>query len=424
MRLTIANHPISEIRFAETTVLSGSTLSIDEDELRRLLLEDERLESVRLELVAPGESCRIGGVVDVIEPRAKDPADGSDFPGALGPMRLAGRGTTHALRGAGVTVLGGAGGLEQANGVIEITGPWADYSPFAHLHHVVLTPEPRADLPRNVALEARSTAGLKTAAFLARTALDLEPASSEVYESNGPAGPHPEGLPRFAYIGQIHSRQRVAEVNEHILYGHNTNGLTPVVLHPNEWLDGALLAGNVGMNVHTYFYQNHPIITELYKWQNEGKIALIGSIATVAGSDNFDRELNCTMSAELARWNLAADAVILTKVGGGAPHADMGLTAHLCEQMGMRTAVMVGPPNLSPERTVESATLFNYEDVDAIVFNSGGRLFELPAASVERVIAATPEAAENLFALKSLDASTISGVTNQQGAQKLKTFVY
>jgi hypothetical protein len=150
----------------------------------------------------------------------------------------------------------------------------------------------------------------------------------------------------------------------------------------------------------------------------------VGTIATVAGGDNFDRELNCTMSAELAKWNLAADAVILTKVGGGAPHADMGLTAHLCEQMGMKTAVMVGPPNLSPERTVESATLFNYEDVNAIVFNSGGRLFDLPVVAVERVIAATSEAAESLFALKSLDASVVSGITSQQGAQRLKTFVY
>ena len=424
MRLTIANHPVSEIKFAESSVLGGSALSISETELRRLLLEDERLESVQIELVSAGESCRIGGVVDVIEPRAKDPADGSDFPGALGPMRLAGRGTTHALGGVAVTVLGGGSGFAQAGGIIEMTGPWAEYSPFAGLHHVVVTPRPRADLPRNVALNARNLAGLKAAVYLARTAMQQEPVSRQIYESNGPAGPHDEGVPRFAYIGQVHSRQRVAEAQEHILYGHNTNGMTPVVLHPNEWLDGALLAGNVGMNVHTYFYQNHPIITELYRWQQEGKITLVGTIATVAGSDNFDRELNCTMSAELAKWNLAADAVILTKVGGGAPHADMGLTAHLCEQMGIQTAVMVGPPNLSPERTVESATLFNYEDVNAIVFNSGGRLFELPVASVERVVASTPDAAEDLFALKSLDASAVSGVTSQQGAQTLKTFVY
>jgi glycine reductase len=321
-----------------------------------------------------------------------------------------------------VTVLTGEAG--QAGGIIEMTGPWAEFSPFAPLHHVVLAAHARSDLPRNIALEARKIAGIKAASFLARAALNVEPDSLDVFESNGPAGPHPEGLPRFAYIGQIHSRQLVAEVNEHILYGHSTNGLTPVVLHPNEWLDGALLAGYVGMNVLTYFYQNHPIITELYKWQQQGKIALVGTIATVAGSDNYDRELNCTLSAEMAKWNLGADAVILTKVGGGAPHADMGMTAHFCEQLGMRTVVMVGPPDLSAEQTVESSTLFNYEDVDAIVFNGGGRSFELPAAAMERVIASTPEAADELFGIKVLPAPRVSGVTSQQGAQRLRTFVY
>ena len=424
MRLTLAVHAIDEIKFGTETGLSGSILTLDESDLREVLLKDDRLESVAIDLVGIGESCRISGVVDVIEPRAKHPGDGSDFPGAVGPMALAGRGTTHVLRGAAVSLLGGGSGFAQAGAYIEMTGPWAQHTPFASLNHVVVTPAPRADLPRNVALNARNLAALKTAAYLARAAIGQEPGETEVYESDGPAGENPGGRPRFAYIGQVHSRQRVAEVNEHIFYGHNTNGLTPVVLHPNEWLDGAMLAGNGGMNVHTYFYQNHPVITELYRWQREGKIKLVGTVATVAGSDNFDREMNCTLSAELAKWNLAADAVILTKVGGGAPHADMGLTAHLCERLGMRTAVMVGPPNLSPERTVESSTLFNYADVDAIVFNSGGALFELPAASVERVIAPAPDKVDEAFALKTLAASAVCGVTSQQGAQRLRTFVY
>jgi glycine reductase complex component B subunit alpha and beta len=420
LRLTLAIHPVTEVRFAQASELEGSSLLIDKEGLQRYLLEDDRLESVQVELVAAGESCRIGGVVDVIEPRAKEPADGSDFPGAIGPMRTAGSGTTHVLRGALVTLLGAG----PAGAVIDMTGPWAEWSPFASHHHVVVFPQTRADLPRNVALNARNAAGLKAAAFLAAAAIGKASETTEVFESDGPAGENPEGLPRFVYIGQIHSRQRVAESGESILYGHNTNGLAPVVLHPNEWLDGALLAGNVGMNVHTYFYQNHPIITELYRWQQQGKIKLVGTIATIAGSDNFDRELNCMMAAQLAKWNLAADAAVLTKVGGGAPHADMGMTAHLCEELGIRTAVMVGPPNLSPERTVESATLFNYPDVDAIVFNSGGALFELPAASVERVVATSAEASDELFSLKALAASRVCGITSQQGAQRLKTFVY
>jgi glycine reductase complex component B subunit alpha and beta len=418
VRLTLALHPITALQFGESTALEGSTLTVNEEELRAHLLEDGRLESVDFELVAAGKSARIGGVVDVIEPRAKEPGDGSDFPGAVGPIRTAGQGTTHALRGAVVTLLGaGAPGS-----VIEMTGPWAEWSPFAGHHHIVVIPKPRAGLPPHSASNARIVAALKTSAYLGRCAIGHEPMETEVYESAGPAASS-NGALRVAYIGQVHSRQHVAEVDEHIIYGHNTNGMVPAVLHPNEWLDGAVLAGNARMGLQTYFYQNHPILTELFRWQREGRIQLVGTVATMAGSDNVDRDLNCAMAASLAKWTLGADAAILTKVGGGAPHADMGLTAHYCEELGIRTSVMVGPPNLSPERTVESSTLFNYPDVDAIVFNSGGA-YDLPAAPVERVVAPDPETVEELQGLDSLPALRVCGVTNQQGAQRLRTFVH
>jgi glycine reductase len=420
MRLTLAVHTISGLALGSGTRLDRGMLTVGEAELRQLILEDGRIEDVRLEAVRPGENCRIGGVVDVIEPRAKAPGDGNNFPGALEPMALAGRGTTHVLRGMAVVLLGEG----NTGTLIEMTGQWAQWCPFAALHNLVVIPRVRPDLPRHMAMQARKLAGLKAAAYLAQAAGDTAPDASEVYESDGPSQARLEGVPRMAYIGQVHSRQTVAEIGEPIVYGHNTNGMLPGIFHPNEWLDGAILAGGAGMNVVTYFHQNHPVITELYRWQAEGKIRLVGTIATTAAGANFDRELNCTLAAELTKWNLGADAAVLTKTGGGAPHADMGYTAKLLEDLGVRTAVMVGPPNLAPERTVESATLFNYPEVDAIVFNSGGALFELPAAAVERVVAPSPEAAEPLFTPATLAASRVCGVTSQQGAQRLRTFVY
>ena len=107
MRLDLAVHPVSEMRSGAATRLEGSLLQVNVAELRRHLLEDRRLESVDLEMVRPGELCRVGYVFDVLEPRAKDPGSGSDFPGVLGPLSLAGRGTTHVLRGAAVTVVDG-----------------------------------------------------------------------------------------------------------------------------------------------------------------------------------------------------------------------------------------------------------------------------------------------------------------------------
>jgi sarcosine reductase len=420
MRLTLAIHPVSEIHFGSATQLDGETLTISAEELRRLILEDERLDAVELELVHPGEQCRFGAIFDVVEPRAKKPGDGSDFPGVLGPMALAGRGTTHVLRGAAVSVLGEG----PAGPLVEMGGAASEYCPFAKLCHVVVAPHVRPDLPRHVALNARSNAGVKAAAYLARCSLAKPAAETEVYESEGPLEQRSDGRPRIAYIGQVHSRQRVAEVDEQIIYGHNTTGMVPVLMHPNEWLDGAILAGNAGGNIETYFYQNHPIVSELYRWHKEGKIAFVGTIASMAGSNNFDRELNCVTASELTKWNLGADGVVLSKAGGGAPHADMGLTALLCEKLGIRTVVQVGPPNSAPEQTIESATLFNYPEVDAVVFNAGGAYTMFPAAPVERVVASDPAAAESLFALSEFPATRVCGITSQQGAQRLRSFVY
>jgi glycine reductase len=418
MRLTLAVHPINAVRLGDSTTLDEDVLTIAVEELRRTLLQDDRLESVAIEAVQPGENCRFGAVYDVLEPRAKEPADGADFPGVLGPIKPAGRGTTHVLRGAAVSVLEDGAAAR----VIEMSGPAAEHSPYSRLCHVVVIPQLRPHLERHVAEHTRRLASVRAAAYLARPAIGRSPAFTEEYETAGPSAPRRDGVPRVAYIGQIHSRQRVAEVDEQILYGCNTNGMVPVVLHPNEWLDGAVLPGN--SRLETYFYQNNPIVSELYRWQREGKISFVGTIASMAGSDNFDRELNASMAAALAKWNLGADAAVLSKVGGGAPHADMALTARNCEGLGIRTVVQVGPPDLSADRTVESGMLFDYPEVDAIVYNSGGNHFQWTVPPVERVIAASPEAAAAISAIEQLTAARVCGITSQQGASRLRSFVH
>lgn len=420
MRLTLAIHPITEMRFGDATRLDGTSLTVDQGELTAYLLEDAQLEGVDLDIVYPGEACRFGVVFDVVEPRAKEPGDGSDFPGVLGPVELAGRGTTHVLRGAAVSVLDdGAGGR-----IVEMGGAPGAATPYGALHHLVVAPQPRPGLERHLVSSALRRASAKAAAYLARAAIGQPPAETEVYETLGPALPGLEGLPRLAYIGQIQSRQRVAEVDEHILYGANTDGMMPALLHPNEWLDGALFTSYQSLSVETYFHQNQPVILELYRRHVEGKINFVGTIATMAASDNVDRDRLCMMAASLAKWNLGADGVVFTKYGGGAPHADMAFTAKLCEEMGIRTVVQVGPPDLSADRTAESATLFNYPEVDAIVYSSGGGYVQWPAPPVERVIAVSEAAAATLAALKQVTAGSVCGVTSQQGASRLRTIVY
>ena len=420
MRLTLAYHPVTDIRFGATTQLQGTTLEVSEAALRQHLLEDRRLERVDLAIVHPGEACRFGVVFDIVEPRAKEPGAGPDFPGILDAIAMVGQGITHVLQGAAVTVLDAAAPVAGGQ-VVEMSGDAGKACPYAALSHLVVVPHVVPGLERPRALHALRLASVKTAVYLGRTAVSHSPANSAVFDSLGPVEASRPGLPRLAYIGQIHSRQRVAEVDEPILYGANTAGMAPVLLHPNEWLDGALVTSYTRNTVETYFYQNHPVIMELYRWHREGKITLVGTIATMAGSDNDDRARNAMLAAHQAKWSLAAEGIVLTKYGGGAPHADMALTAKLCEELDMRTAVQVS--DMSRDRRAESALLFNYDEVDAIVY-VGGTDTRWTVPAVSRVIAGTPAAADSIAAAQVLDAGRLCGVTNQQGASHLRAFVH
>ena len=84
MQLTLANHPITDLQFGSPTRLEGTVLIVDPAELRRLVLTDGSIVSVDFDIVRPGEACRAGPIFDIIEPRAKEPGAGTDFPGILG----------------------------------------------------------------------------------------------------------------------------------------------------------------------------------------------------------------------------------------------------------------------------------------------------------------------------------------------------
>jgi glycine reductase complex component B subunit alpha and beta len=426
MQLILAKHSVATMRFGAPARLEGTDLTIDAAELRRIVLEDGAIVSVEFDIVHPGESCRAGPIFDVIEPRAKEPGCGADFPGILGAPVTAGIGTTHVLSGAAVSVLAEISPdlTRSATGrVLEMSGAPAAASPYSSLRHLLVIPHTKEDLPRQCIEKAYRLAGIRVAVALARTAFNQPPDSLDKFEPVGPAQSVRPGLPRVAYVGQIFSRQRKPEVDEPILYGANTDGMLPIMLHPDEWLDGAIVPSLHSWfgGTETFYYQNHPIILDLYRRHHTREINFVGTIATIAGSDNFDRERHCKAAANLVQWNLQADGVVLSKYGGGLPHADLAETARLLEGAGIKTAVMVS--DVSRDRRVESALLFNVPEVDAIVYNGGnGTRWEVPQA--DRVIAATPQFTELLTGPMNIDANNIIGVTNQQGASRMRAMVY
>ncbi|HEY1268748.1 MAG TPA: glycine/sarcosine/betaine reductase component B subunit [Candidatus Binatia bacterium] len=426
MQLTLAHHPIADIEFGAPMRLDGNVLIVDPTVLRPLVMADQSIAGVDFAVARPGEACRAGPIFDIIEPRAKAPGSGVDFPGILGAASTAGLGTTHVLTGAAVSVVAeiSPDPTRSATGrVLEMSGDAASASDYSSLRHLIVIPHTKPGLARNALEKAYRMAGLRIAVALGRAALEQPPQSRHQFDAVGPALGDRDGLPRIAYIGQIFSRQRKPEVDEPILYGANTDGMLPVMLHPDEWLDGAIVPSLHSWfgGTETYFYQNQPIILDLYRRHHAREINFVGTIATIAGSDNFDRDRHCRAAANLVRWNLNADGAVLSKYGGGLPHADLAETARLLEAAGIRTAVMVS--DVSRDRRVESALLFNVAEVDAIVYNGGnGTRWKVPR--IDRVIAATPEFAALLIGPMTLDANNIVGVTNQQGASRMRSLVY
>jgi glycine reductase len=424
MDLNLAVHPISEISLGESTSLEGAVLSVSAEKLRRLVLEDEAFESVDFAVARPGESLRAGPVFDIVEPRAKAPGSSPDWPGVLSAPVTAGSGTTHVLEGAAVTMLReeSPGESRGATGyVLEMSGEPATRSRYGSLYHLLVVPRTRSELPGHARQRAYRLAQLKVSVHLARAGFDQAPARLDEFAIS--AGEQGGALPRVAYVGQIFSRQRKPEQGEQILYGANTDGMLPVALHPNEWLDGAIVTSyhcSLG-GAETYFYQNHPVITELYRRHRARELNFVGTVATIASADNFDRERNCRFAANLTKWVLKADAAVLTKFGGGVPHTDLSETARLLENMGIKTVVQV--TDLARDRRVESALLFNFPEVNAIVCIGGNSTkWQLPR--VERVIAANWAMAELLAGPLEMESLNVSGVANQQGASKLRSMVY
>jgi len=426
MPLTLAKHPVTEIRFASATRLHGTSLTLNKDELRALVLEDPSFADVEFEIASPGESVRAAPVFDIVEPRAKAQGGSPDWPGILGPPQTAGRGTTHVLEGAAVTLVRetAPGDSRGAMGyVLEMSGAPAAVSEYAKLNHLVIIPYTQPGLPAHAQQKAYRLAQLKTAVHLGRAAAALSAAGEETFDTTTRNGGSRDGRPGVAYVGQIFSRQRKPEVDEQILYGTDTDGMLPVVLHPNEWLDGAVAPSyhsSLG-GAETYFYQNHPVILELYQRQQAGELHFAGTVATIASANNSDRERNCWFAAHLVKWGLKAEAAVLTKYGGGVPHTDLSETARLLEGMGVKTAVQV--TDLARDRRVESALLFNFPEVDAIVC-IGGNSTEWNVSRVERALATSPEFAERLQGPLAIASLNVVGVANQQGASRLRAMVY
>jgi len=415
VRLELRWSDVDELVAASTTRLVGKRLEVDLDALRALLSADRRLASMRLDLVRPGERCRIGRVFDVIAPRAKLEG-GEDFPGVLGGVAKAGDGRTLAL--AGVTVVATDQQTDSVGtlAVIDMAGPNAALSAFGRTHNLVISAWPAAGTERSDYLAGVRLAALKAAVYLARTARDREPDRVEVFAlPPSPRVPTEQAhLPRVAYVFQIHSHQRPTGLDEGILYGDPVRRMLPTVVHPNEVLDGAVLRGFMGRSVTTWATQNHPMIRALYA-QHGRTLWFAGVVVTVAQATEPERVRSSFLVAGLVAQTLGADGAVFTKIGGGAPHVDMAQAASQCEALGVKTIVVV--EDMSTDGSAEGMLLFDFPGVDAMV-NVGSSQEPITLPAMDRVVGAD-DLAPKLLAETRATYGGLCGAIEQVGATRV-----
>ena len=352
MRLELATFDVEDMVFTDQTALVDGVLHINKDELLAHLSKGSPFQSLEVDIARPGESTRIVHTLDVVEPRTKASGQGQVFPGLLGPPVGAGEGRT--LRLNGIAVIGAAEPFVGEDhwafreGIIDMSGPGAEISPFSKTANLVITflekpgktpTEEKVDFhvdawsdQATAAIEATRTITLKAAEYLARAARGHEPDRARIYELS----PVENGLPKVVYI---HHNTGAA------LYGWSGYSLDhAMLLHPNELMDGALVLSKrmvePAIRDCTYFHQNNSIIEELYRRHGEevdfaGMVFFSGSAPTV---EQKDRESDSAV--KLAQM-LGADGAVIAPFRPGHGGVGFMMVCQKCERAGIGTAIGV-----------------------------------------------------------------------------------
>lgn len=375
MRLELGKIRITDVQFGEKTKVENGTLYVNKKELIDIAMEDDRILSVDVELARPGESVRIAPVKDVIEPRVKVEGSGGMFPGMISKVKNVGSGRTHALVGATVLTCGSIVGFQE--GIIDMSGPAAKYTPFSETFNVCIVIEPREGLETHAYEEAARRAGLKIGAFVGEAGRDVEPDEIVVYETK-PLLEQVAQYPDLPKVGYIHMLQSQGLLHDTYYYGVDAKQMVPTFMYPTEIMDGAITSGNCVApcdKVTTFHHLNNPVIEDLYK--RHGKdINFIGVILTNENVFLADKERSSDMVGKFVEF-LGLDGVLITEEGYGNPDTDLMMNCKKATAAGAKVVLITDE---FPGRDGKSQSLADaVAEADALVScGQGNLIIEFP----------------------------------------------
>jgi len=385
MKLTVETITINNLVFGkETKLLDHGVLSICKDDVVAFAKEEDKIESLNVDITYPGERARIINVVDVVQPRCK--VSGSlDWPGVLGDeITMAGSGITRAVEGMGIVLCQNNTYWSRKWGSFDMSGPCAPYTPYAQMPELIIEPiAPQMDFREY--REAVRRIGFKTSVMLAKATLDKAADNSEVFDNSTK---YPE-LPSIVYVYQIYSKQYDTEnYREPMLYGIAVPDTLPLVIQPTEVLDGAISPCGGFRCITTYEIQNHSIITELFR--RHGKdLNFAGVILTVTSVEAKHRDFVSKYAANLLKGNFNADGVIITKGVGGASTLCVGAIASEAEKLGIKAVPII--QILNSQSNTQTECLISEQNVTSIV-QSGTYYHNYVLPPVEKLFGGPPDA--------------------------------
>lgn len=371
MKLQLSKFHVRDIQFADQSAFRDGVLYVNKEELAAYLMEDENIRSVEFEIARPGESTRIVPIKDIVQPRYKVSGPGQVFPGYVGDVETVGEGVTHVLEDCCVATSGQIVAFQE--GIIDMSGPGAQFNSFSKMNVFVPLITPVDHLDKHTHEATVRIAGVKTAAYLAKTTAELQPEETETFEVESilEMGAKYPDLPKVVYVYMI---QCQGLMHDTYVYGLNVKGILSTVIGPTEVLDGAVVSGNCAAPGHknaTIHHQNNPVILDLLR--RHGKdLCFAGVVLTNESAMLLDKKRGAYYASNLSRL-IGADGVIITEEGGGNPETDLMLNCKHHEEKGIKTVL------ITDEYAGRDGASQGLADVtpeaDAVVTNGNGNQF-------------------------------------------------
>ncbi len=344
LKLELGYIQINDIQFSKECKVENNTLYVDPEAVKAFMYEDDDVKAwvkdFSFDVAKPGESVRITPVKDVIEPRVKVEGPGGVFPGVISKVETVGSGKTHVLRGMAVVTAGKIVGFQE--GIIDMSGPGADYTPFSKLNNFVVVAEPAEGYQdhKHEYEHAVRIAGLRAATYIGEIGRNVPPDETKEFETYG-IKEGIEKLPNLPRVAYVHMLQSQGLLHDTYVYGVDAKRSLTTIINPTETMDGAIISGNCvsacDKNT-TYHHQNNPVVANLFA--AHGKT--LNYVCNIITNENVylaDKQRSSDWTSKLCRL-LDLDGALVSQEGFGNPDTDLIMNCKKIELQGVKTVII------------------------------------------------------------------------------------